>query len=129
MPMCKSARPYLNWQKSLGLGAWLVVFGCGGQVVEEPEGDGGQSGDGGTSGTGANGAGASASTPKDRLGDCVPGVPRAQATSCAWISESTCYPTKQAACNCICPLNVAEVYCLSDVPEAGFGTEVYCYAP
>jgi hypothetical protein len=119
------------WRQILAVVGLLVVFGCGGQTVEEPEGGGGQSGQGGTNGTGARASssgGSAAGTSKAKLGDCVPGTPKAKASSCPWISDDgICYPTWDAACNCVCPLNVAEVYCMSDFPEDGIPTNVYCF--
>lgn len=49
-----------------------------------------------------------------------------KAKSCEWYAGQTCYSTKEAACNCICPTDVAEVFCISDMPEDGVGTSVYC---
>ena len=117
---------------NLGLGTLGVLLACcGGAIEEDPPNDGG----GGTSGTGGNGTGASPTTRggspgepnKPTLGDCVAGTPRSKAASCVWFAKDLCYSTKEAACNCICPTDAAEVFCMSDFPESGIPTEVYCF--
>lgn len=62
-----------------------------------------------------------------RLGDCLPGTPMVSAQSCSWYAKQTCYSTKEAACNCICPLDVGEVVCASELQDEGTPSEVYCY--
>ncbi len=129
--MSVSARFDRMWRHIVALSVWTMASGCGGELVEDPAGGGGGQGGQGATGAGAspasNGGSAASGTGKTRLGTCVSGSPRAKASSCPWFASETCYPTKDAACNCICPLNVAEVYCMSDFPATGIPTEVYCY--
>ena len=116
----------------VALSVWVMACGCGGELVEDPAGGGGGGlGGQGAAGSGAspasNGGSAASSTGKTRLGTCVPGTPQAKVSSCQWFASEICYPTKEAACNCVCPINVAEVYCMSDFAAVGTPTEVYCY--
>lgn len=107
--------------------AWALVgtfvLACGGEVEQDPTPNDEPPGGAGTTGLGGSGAGTRA---KSRLGDCTPGTPMSKAKSCEWYAGQTCYSTKEAACNCICPTDVAEVFCISDMPEDGVGTSVYC---
>jgi hypothetical protein len=109
--------------------ALALILGCGGEMQEGPPGVGGNSGESGKGGGSQDSGkeiGGGGST-KSRLGDCKPGTPMNKARECPWYADQTCYSTKEAACNCICPLDVAEVYCASWLPEEGVPTEVYCY--
>ena len=91
-------------------------------MEENPTGDDQLPGDTGTTEPGSG----DTAVEKPRLGDCSPGIPLSQATSCEWYAGQTCYPTQEAACNCICPANVAEVYCIGYLPEDGVANSVYC---
>jgi hypothetical protein len=103
------------WRQIVLFVSLFCQFGCAGQVEQEPDGS-----------AGSGGGAVNATSAKSRLGSCTPGTSRNQATECLWTADSICYPTKEAACNCICPTNVATVYCESDFPEDGVPTEVYC---
>jgi hypothetical protein len=104
----------------LWLAACLMAFGCGGEVEQGPDGSGGQANSTGSD-PASNGGGG-----KARLGSCTPGTPIAQTATCSWWADGLCYSNKEAACNCICPTDVVEVFCLSDFPEAGKPTRVFC---
>ncbi|HEY5956463.1 MAG TPA: hypothetical protein VIV60_07925 [Polyangiaceae bacterium] len=103
-----------------------LTTACGGEVQPQPDGDGGQSNhDEGTGGSG--GTGQSSSSPRSTLGDCNPGIALNRVDACDWSTDDgMCYPSRQAACNCICPRDGAAVTCLSDFPEPGLPTVVYC---
>lgn len=101
----------------------VLALACGGQVEEEPTDDDGTSG--GSTATNTGGP-STHSGGKARLGDCSPGTPLSRASSCKWYAGQTCYSTKEAACNCICPTDVAEVFCISDMPADDAPTLVYC---
>lgn len=106
----------------------LLLVGCGGSIEQGPDdGSGGQTDKSTSTGAGASvnshGSGGASGT---RLGDCKPGTARSLVSSCAWYAGQTCYPSLQAACNCACPADAAAVTCVSDFPEEGIATEVYC---
>lgn len=101
----------------------VLAFACGGQLEEEPSKNDGSSGGSTATDTGGTSA---VSGAKPRLGDCSPGTPLSRASSCKWYAGQTCYSTKEAACNCICPTDVAEVFCISDMPVDDAPTLVYC---
>lgn len=102
------------------------LTGCGGAVEQTPEAAGGTGSSTGDTASNSSGSTNSSSAKKVRLGNCKPGTPLAKTTDCLWLAEDTCYPTREAACNCTCPLDVDSVYCMSDFPEEGIPAEVYC---
>lgn len=110
------------WTKIFACLTFFSGIGCGG-IVEAPPEDATLSENTATSGDAPPSV---KPTDKKRLGNCSAGVPRESSTECPWLADERCYPTWDDACNCICPTNVKEVYCLSDFPEEGVPTEVHC---
>lgn len=116
----------MSWAARCAATFVMITIGCGGQVQQRRENQGGTGP--GTEPSEGNSQNTDVNEPSTgRLGDCAPGTPMGSAKSCPWYAEQTCYSTKDAACNCICPLDVGEVVCASDFQVEGVPTEVYCY--
>jgi hypothetical protein len=108
---------------------FLLSFSCGGIVEEAPE-DGTPTSSHlpGSGGQATASEGSPDTKEKKRLGDCHPGVDRNKAQECPWIADGICYPSWDAACNCVCPTSGSKVFCTSDFPGGdGSPTEVHCY--
>jgi hypothetical protein len=101
--------------------ALLVGWGCGGQVE-----DSGSEGDSPASASAADGDGGSEYV---QLGPCQKGFdPRLEVgRDCDWLADGFCYPTKEAACACICPTDHPAT-CLSGFFQGtGRKTKVSCF--
>ena len=125
--MCAVAKFDPMWRHRFAFFLLFWGFGCAGELEPTPE-DGEGTGKTAVKGGGSTSSPADteAAADKKRLGNCTPGIKRSETPDCRWIADETCYPTWDAACNCICPTNVGEVYCLSDFPEDGIPTRVTC---
>jgi hypothetical protein len=84
------------------------------------------SSEGGSGQGGAGQGGAGKNAPKGTvlngptsLGACQPGVPEERASSCDFVVKGLCYPTKLAACACVCPRDSQNSTCVSsfDLPS------------
>jgi hypothetical protein len=97
------------WLLSLGIASSLTLLpACGGRVVQQGNGAGGASPDGGSSTSYNDGS--------HNLGPCVEGTSPYTAGPCPWLgSDGLCYPTVDAACNCVCPRDHAST-CVSGFP-------------
>lgn len=66
--------------------------------------------------------------PDSELGECVEGVPRAAAASCAFVARGRCYPDALSACACICPRDQGATVCAESLfPDRGGATPVNCF--
>jgi len=97
--------------------AALLVAACGGRV--ETDGESGPS-------NGAYGSGDEPASGAGPLGPCVLGS-KPSGQSCPYLGDGRCYPTKAAACNCICPRD-HDSWCVTDMDDpAQASSFVECY--
>jgi hypothetical protein len=100
---------------SWALLAFCAVWACGGEVQRE----------GGSEQAGGSGGddGPFAAT---KTGPCKPGTAPTPGASCPWIAKERCYPTKEAACACICPTD-RESICTSASASDLRAVKVNCF--
>ncbi len=95
------------------------MLACGGEVTPDSERSA-RKADDGSDGGGGHGGG----LPTAALPPCEKGYERTPDQRCPWFAGGLCYPTKEAACACVCPPERS--FCVSGWPSETLPVNVFC---